>query len=439
MTGSAAPPLGTGDLPLLLSLPVLLMISAFFSGSETAVFGLTGQHCARLGRQDTLFSRATMTLLSDPRMLLITLMLGNMIANVTYFVVSSVLLLKYNRTSHPAVLLAIATALPLVAIIIFGEILPKLVANTARLTWVRITAVPLLAIHEIIAPLRILLANWIITPLSRLFSPRRRPPSLTADELASLLAISQQRGVIDRSEEQLLREVVQLNQIKVRDVMVPRVDVRWIDRRATPAEVDRLIRETRIARFPICNGDLDHVEGVLYVRRYLLAGGAGGKPDLVKLTRPVRFVPELQRVDQLLIDMRRFHDHMVIAVDEFGGTAGIVTMKDVVERIVGDLDMDQAPGEGTVPEAELIEADVWRVDGGLSVHDWADAFNQPHLPARVATVGGLVMALLGHTPQPGDTARLGNLHFEVETVDGLRIQSVILHLNEAREEEVGIS
>jgi putative hemolysin len=210
--------------------------------------------------------------------------------------------------------------------------------------------------------------------------------------------------------------------------MVPRVDIHWVDVNTPPSVLRELIRRTRRTKILACQGDLDHVAGVIYSRQFLLSDAQGNLKNIARLIRNVHFVPEIQRLDQLLTDFRRSGINMAVAVDEYGGTAGLITLKDVLERIVGDLDMDQAPGEGEGPHAEPVHWDTWRVSGRLSIHDWVESFGQANIPARVSTVGGLMMALLGEAPTIGDHARLGNLEMEVETMTGRRVESVLLRL-----------
>jgi CBS domain containing-hemolysin-like protein len=395
---------------------------------------LSGASRARLGRDRGLIGRAVHTLLADPRMLLITLMFGNMLANVSYFVVSSVLLLKLNAAHTNPLIITIATFTPLLVIIVFGEVLPKLLANTAQITWVRATAIPMLAVHRFINPLRLVLNQWLISPLSRLIEPRSRPAALSPDELEALIQLSQQRGVIDRSEEQLLREVVALSQMRVRQVMIPRVDIHWIDQSESPQALRRLIERTGLTKFLVCRGDLDHVEGIVYARQFLLAAAAAREREqpltLRSITRNVQFVPEQQRVDQLITDFRRRGMQLAVVVDEYGGTAGLVTLKDVLERLVGDLDMDEAPGEGEAIPARSLGDGRWQVNGRLAVRDWAEAFGQRRVPEEVVTVGGLITAKLGRIPHVGDTVSLGNLRLEVQSMDRGRVESVLLELDD---------
>lgn len=421
-------PYGFADLPFLLALPILLIGSGFFSGSETALFGLTAHERFQLVQRSRFVGSFVAGLLADQRSLLITIMLGNMLINVLYFVISAALVLQLDPRQVGGVTVAIASVVPLVGIIIFGEVLPKLVANTARSGWVSVVAIPMYAIHRTIAPLNAVLSVGVIQPLGRLVGPPDRPGQISNEALETMLEMSRKRGVIGADEQQLLQEVLHLGELKVRDVMVPRVDIRWIDIRASAEQFRELIQQTQLTKYVACDGDLDHVEGLIYTRQFLLAARTNPQVDLASLVRQVRFVPELGRVDQLLATFRKTGTHVAIVVDEYGGTAGLITLKDIVEQMVGDLDLEPTPGEAPQPETEQLGTSTWRVSGRLSVHDWAEAFGYLRLPPRVSTVGGLVMALLGHVPAVGDKVRLANLELEVESVDRGRVESVLLHL-----------
>lgn len=429
-------PWATGDLPLMLLMPVLLVLSGFFSGSETALFGMNAADRQKLTRQHRVVGRAVEGLLEGPQMLLITLMLGNMAVNVLYFVIGSALVLKLDPT-RDAGWVALGTLAPLLMIIVFGEVMPKMVANLSPMRWVGVVAVPLWTVHRTIGPVRLVLQRFVIAPLGRLFAPPNRPPALSDVELAGLVDVSEKRGVIDPTEEHLLREVVSLSSLKVRDVMVPRVDIVAWDIEDGADALRELIDQKKATKLPAYRGDLDHLEGVVYVRRYLLALRRGEDMAADKLITPVTYVPELQRVDQLLEQFRVSGTHLAIAVDEYGGTAGLITLKDIVERLVGELDF--APEERAetpqTPASVMIGLGRWRVSGMLAVHDWGQMFGADRLPERVATVGGLVTALLGRIPAVGDEATLGNLRMAVEHMEGGRVESVVLSLKAEQGDE----
>ncbi|MHC4127423.1 MAG: hemolysin family protein [Planctomycetota bacterium] len=409
------------DIPMLAVLPVLLLVSGFFSGSETALFGLTENQRMLIRRQQTLSARAIEALLSDQRMLLITVLLGNMTINVLYFVISSVLLMRAEAGLAVGLLLAAAF---LLLIILLGEVVPKLVANAGRPAFAAVIAPPLLALHKLIGPLRIGLNRLVVAPLSRLTSPAEAPPRLDEGELAALLDVSTREGVIDLEEQQVLQDVIALSQRKVRDVMTPRVRIEAVPVTASRDEVTARARKTRLTIFPAYRDDLDHIVGLLHVKRYLL-DPREGEAVLTDHVTLARFVPEVATLDQLLDHFRESRTHLAIVVDEFGGTAGIVAIEDVVEELVGDI--ASKPGREEV-RPEPIGPNQWRVGGDASVHEWASAFGPRLIPPRVSTLGGLITARLGRAPHPGDSVELGNVRVDVEQVDRSRVVTAIVTL-----------
>lgn len=425
-------PYGLADLPFFLALPLLLAVTGFFSASETALFGLTAHQRFQLTQKPGVVSFAIAALLRDPRTLLIVLMLGNMSVNTLYFVINTVLLLHLDHTANPFWFIAVSIV-PLIAMVLLGEVLPKLVANTLRIPLVQINAIPLYAVHRLLAPVATGLSSWIIQPVGRVLAPKAAPTAeesqaLSTEELEALLEMSARRGVIRTDEQQLIRQVLQLSQLKVRDVMVPRVDMVAIDISEPAAAFAKLAEDSTLSKILAINGDIDHMEGIIYARQFMLARRKDANVNLRSLVRNVRYVPEILRVHQLLEDFRKTGTKVAVAVDEYGGTAGLVTLKDIVERMVGDVDMDQVVGGAPLDVPEHLGVGTWRVSGKLSVHDWEDAFGAHDLPPRVSTVGGLVMALLGRVPRVGDRARLANLALDVEKMDGDRVESVLLRL-----------
>lgn len=419
---------------MLLLLPLLLVASGFFSGSETALFSLSRHQRTQLARSKRLADQTISTLLAETRGLLITLLLCNMTVNVLFFVISSVLLIQLNKRGISGVWITFASVLPLLTIILLGEVLPKLVAARLTLQWNRVTAVPLFVVHRVITPVRITASLLIIAPLARLIAPPSKPAALSADELESLLTLSQKQGVIDPDEEHLLQQVLELSQLKVRDLMVPRVDMVAFDLANEPADLVALIQQAKLSHIPVYHDKLDQIVGLVYSRQVLLNPPTTRK-QLDKLIRQVKFVPELQRADQLLVELRKTSTTLAIVVDEYGGTAGLITIEDVVEHMVGDI---AGPYETQgQPRLESLRPGAWRVGGELSVHDWADLFGHnaavEGLAAleAVSTVGGLVMARLGRVPKPGDTTTVGNVQITVEHMHEMRVDTVIIELRNA--------
>jgi putative hemolysin len=417
---------------MLLLLAGLLVASGFFSGSETALFSLTRHQRIRLERADNVIGRTVTQLLAETRGLLITLLLGNMTINVLYFVISTMLLIRLSEAGLiSGILLAAATLAPLLLIILFGEVLPKLVASNMPEGFAKAVSLPLFVLHRIIAPIRIASSVAVITPLSRLLAPPRPSPDLSPEELESMLSLSQHHGVIDHDEQRVLEQVLALSRLKVSQLMIPRVDIQAFDLDDDPATLIELFKTTRVKQVPAYRGDLDHVEGLLHGRQVLLARPQT-REEVEALVRQVQFVPELQRADRLLIELRKSGTTVAMVVDEFGGTSGLITLEDIVEHLVGDL-----PGEFDTegePEVTELQPGVWRVDADLAIHDWPGVFGrharfeQAHWIEAARTVGGLVMAQVGRVPVVGDHVQLGNVLLTVDAMDGHRVEWVRIEL-----------
>lgn len=409
------------DIPLLLLLPVLLVLSGFFSGSETALFSMTETERMHLRRRGTLASRAIESLLAEPRMLLITVLAGNMTVNVFYFVISSVLTMRADAGVIGAAILAVMS---LLGIVLLGEILPKMLANVRRETFASVVSPILFTVHRAIAPVRIVLDTLVVMPLSRLTAAKETPPLLDEEELGALLEISGKQGVIDVDEQRVLRDVLTMGRLRVRDVMTPRVRVVAIPVSTTRAEVIELVREKRLTKLPVYRVDLDRIVGVLHVKSFLMAPESE-RTTVARMMKRPRFVPQHATLDQLLDHFRKTHTQSAIVVDEYGGTAGVVALEDVVERLLGDI---ASGDEGETRPPERIDSHRWRVDGNMSVHDWAEHFGHRIISPRVASLGGLIIERLGRAPEVGDEVTIGNIRLEVEAVDRARVETAIVTL-----------
>ena len=423
---SAAATLASGwsavDVPLLLALPVLLALSAFFSGAETALFSMSEQERLAVRRGNPLAGRAVLTLVADQRMLLITILLGNMTINVLYFVISSVLMMRSGAGAAGQLVMALGV---LLLIVLLGEIAPKMLATAQRTRYALVVAPLLLALHRGIGPLRVVLNRGVITPLTRLTAPGRTPPRLTAGELTALLETAGDAGVIDADEQRVLGEVISFREFRVRDVMLPRVRMTSVEAAATREQVMAHARATRRTKLPVHRGSLDEIVGILHVKRYLADPRVRRVTDPRVMTPP-RFVPTMATLDQLLDQLRTARREPALVVDEYGGTAGIVGIPDVVQKLIGDLpgEVQQAP----VRPRRIGDGERWQVDGRMPVHDWAEAFGQEVATPRVSTLGGLVIERLGRLAEPGDVVDVGNVRITVESVEQMRVASLIVTL-----------
>jgi CBS domain containing-hemolysin-like protein len=277
----------------------------------------------------------------------------------------------------------------------------------------------------------VVLRLLVITPLARLIAPTQRPGELSAQELGRLLELSAQRGVIHPEEEDVLQSVLELGKLRVRDIMTPRVDLVAFGLHRPVGELFALIRATGRSHIPVYDGDVDNVRGMVEARQVLLRRPVDAR-QLQHLVRQVAFVPELQRADRLLIDFRKRGHNLAIAVDEYGGTAGLVTIEDVAEQMVGDMPGQAMHERG--PDIEKMPDGSFRAAAGLALQDWYESFGVSRPTLDAVTLGGLVMTRLGRLPRVGDVVREGNLLLEVEAMDRRRIDTLRVRLAEVDRE-----
>ncbi len=406
------------DITLLVILLPLLVLSAFFSCSETAFFRLTQAQCLELQHRNSPPANAALQLVRQRRVVLITILIGNMTANVFFFVVSSVIMLRIPGGFMAEVGVAIATVF---SIVVFGEVLPKMAATARPVGLTMLLAPPLLLLHHFITPFRRFIDFFIIVPLSRLATSESSPP-LDAQELAALVALSTSDGIIDLDEQQILHDVVALNHIRVREVMMPRVRMVAIESSSSESDIRKVIQQSQLTQLPVYGENLDAIIGMLHTKRYLQRTVEGGVMLQTCMTKP-RFIPQVATLDQLLNHFRETKTRLAIVVDEFGGTAGIVSLEDVLEELIGEIG---DVSERNVDPPKQLNASEWLLDADTGVRSWFSATGPFVERFPAATMGGLIAAKLGRIPELGDTIELANIKLRVESMDSYRVATVIV-------------
>lgn len=408
-----------------LVLAALLVASAFFSGTETALFNLTRGQLYRLSHSQAKVARLVASLMRQQQHTLHTLLLGNMIVNTAYSAVTAIMVLALSRHGLNPYVAAAASVVPLLTLILVGEVTPKMLAYRLAERWALLAAAPTALLDRAFAPVVWVLENGLVSPISRIIVPRSsHARDITAEELAGLLDLSARRGLLDRDANALLREIMQLTDIRVGDIMIPRVDMLAYDINEPREQLIELFRTSRLRKLPVYDGDIDRILGVIYAKRLLLEETA----NVRQLVEKVPFVPEAANLERVLLQLRVTRRQMAFVVDEYGGLAGLVTLEDIIEQIVGDIDGASDEGRGE-PVRRLSDSE-YLIDGDLSVHDWIDAFKIDLSGQRISTVGGFVISLLGRIPAVADTAGYRNLRFTVLEMKGRRISKLRLELRE---------
>lgn len=386
----------------------LLAGSAFFSAAEAALFGLTP-----VERKSA--SRSARELLAEPRALLATILLGNLVVSTLYFAFASGLLPvegRWQQVLHGLVVL--------VVLLLFGEILPKILALRARRGVAGLVAPVLRALVLVLDPLTrplLLGLELVHGVLSRWIRPEG---GITSDVLARVLERGAAEGALHEREADLLSGILELEDIRVREIMLPRVDTLFLDVSGEDrAEVTRTALAQRLSWLPVIDGEPDRVEGRVNLRELV----RHPERSIRSLVMPVKFVPEVASALDLVRSLRVDQASEAVVVDEYGGTAGVVTAEYAFEQIFGDL---RAEGEESTPPVVSLGDGRFRVGGDLSIREWNEAFGLDVVPREFETVGGFVTALLGRIPRAGDRVRVGLLELEVHEVRRRRVLTVDL-------------
>ena len=413
----------------LLLLAVLMACSFTASGSETTLFALTRQQRRAFARSDNRLKRMAAALMEQPRVVLITVLIANTTVNVCFFAVSFFLFEDLSAT-HPVLAWVGGATAPFV-LIFLGEVLPKAL-SLAHAPTLALFAAPLIeTVAVALTPLRWVFEHAVVGPFGRLLLPGpSEHPHVTTDELRALVEMSARQGVINVRENEMLQRIVALPETSVRAVMVPRVNIAAVPITADRALIARRFRESGTTKLPVYGRDLDDILGLV---RAVSLHEARHHP-LRELLKPVHFVPEQANLLQAVQEFRRSGTQMAIVVDEYGGTAGLVALEDVMEHIVGDLaDPDEAPA---MPPVEVIDANTYRLSGDFSVRSLADYFGIRPGEQRVETLGGFMLSRLGRLPRVGDVVHTANLRLTVERVAARRVETVRVELVDTDQPEV---
>jgi len=407
----------------LLAMLVALLLAAFINGTEAAMFSLSPGQLYRMRQSNLRPARIVGKLLQSPRRTLNTLLLANLLMTTAIAALTALIVIDLDGQAQHALAWG-ASIVPLVALILLGEMAPKMLGYIVPVAWSTLAAYGVLLLAKVLAPVLWLLEKSLVNPLTRILAPRATSPNITSDELAALLDLSARRGIIAHDASQLLQEIVQLTDLRVSDIMVPRVDMIAYDIHDSREGLVELFRSSHLRKIPVYDDQPDRILGVIYGKDLLLNHD---KP-LGEMVVKVPFVPETGSVERLLVQFRVTRKQMAIVVDEFGGVAGLVTLKDIVEEIVGDI--PTATDGEALPPVQRMGPNQYLIDGDLPIHDLADALGIDLTTARISTVGGFMISLLGRLPKPGDEATYRNLRLVVVSTRRRRIDKLRLELTE---------
>lgn len=361
----------------------------------------------------------------QPRQLLITIIIGNTVVNITIASLAAILTTQFcNKFNfNPEIGILINIVVVTLVLLITSEVMPKVIAVRNARAFSRAVSGVLMVIFYLFSPISLVLTRFTrFVQYSVGFSAEKS--QLSEEELRTLVDVGVEHGTLEKDEKEMIHSIFEFGETTVKEIMVPRTDMVCIELNSTLTQIMELVKTKLLSRIPVYEDRIDNIIGILYVKDLLplLDKRKKERLDLKKLARPPYFIPEQKKIDDLLRHFQKERIHMALVVDEYGGVAGLVTLEDVIEEIVGEI-QDEHDKES--PLYQKIDKNTFVVDGRMSLEEINDEFHLD-LPTEegVETIGGFLLNILGTLPKEKETTRYGKYQFVVEKIAKNRILKV---------------
>ncbi|WP_153952419.1 hemolysin family protein [Halosegnis longus] len=412
---------------------VLIVFSAFFSSSEIALFSLASHRIETLAEEGTPGADTLKELRDDPHRLLITILVGNNIVNIAMSSIATGVFALYLSQGQAV---AVATFGITAVVLLFGESAPKSYAVENTESWSLRVARPLKVAEYVLYPL-IIIFDHLTRLVNKVTGGRSAIETsyVTREEIRDIIETGEREGVIEEDEREMFQRVFRFNNTIAKEVMTPRLDMTAVPVDAAAEEAIETCIQSGHARLPVYEGSLDNVVGVVHIRDLVrdLDYGENEDLDLEQVIEPTLHVPESKNVDELLKEMRQNRMPLVVVIDEFGTTEGLLTMEDLTEEIVGEI----LEGEEDEP-IEFVDDDTAIVRGEVNIEDVNDRL-EIELPEgqEFETIAGFIFNRAGRLVEEGETIEFDNVEIRVESVENTRIMKArVTRLADAEADEL---
>ena len=417
---------------------ILLLCSAFFSGTEIAYTSLSKLKVKKDSEKQTATDKLVGFIYNHYDFALSTVLVGNNLVNIGATSVATVLAVNLAATTAMSneTASSIVTVVMTIIILIVGEITPKMIARRISEPFAKMAAYPLLVLMILFFPV-VLITSAIVKVLSFLWKKKAdQDVTITEEELENLLDTAEDEGVIDETETELLQSALEFTDLDAGDILTPRIDVVGFEIGDSIEHILSVVSETQFSRYPVYERSVDHVVGILYVKHLLKELAKNETVSLKELLLEPVFIPKSMRLHEIMNEFRTHQTHMVMVADEYGGISGIVTMEDVLEELVGDI-WDE--NDDIVNEWQEITPLRYECSGEMNLSDFMDKLelDEDELDTDCATVGGWAVEMIGAMPVPFDSFDYQNFTILVMQVDEdtHRIAKLLILKHEIPEEK----
>jgi putative hemolysin len=400
-----------------------VLLSGFFSSSEVAFVSLQRLRLRHLAETEGGAAKQVATMTEKPERLLTTILLGNNLVNTAAAALATIVAAAALSEGQAVI---VATAGVTILLLIFGEVFPKTVATRYGERMAMLYVAPMKLLIWVLSPIATVFV-WIADKLARLVgaTPELRV-LVSEDEIRTALSVGAEEGTLVESEAEMLERVFEFGDHLVGEVMTPRPDIQWVEKGTTLTDFLGIFAERSHSRFPVYEDTIDNVVGVLWIKDVLMAQAKGTispNDPIDKLARKAVFVPDSKLIAELFAELQKSRGQAAIVVDEFGGTAGLVTMEQLLEEIVGEFGDELAKARAIY---ETIDENSFQIDGGMRLDDANEKLELGLPEGEYETVAGFVLSLLGKIPREGEQLRYEDLKMVITEMKGVKIGKVLI-------------
>lgn len=404
----------------IIGLIILIILSSFFSASETALMSISKIRVRHMIEENIKGANRVKELIDNPSSLLASILVGNNVVNIASSSLATVLAINLIGSRG----VAISTIIMTIVVLIFGEITPKTLASQNSEQISLRVANPIFIVSKMLKPVVI-----ITTTISKFFikllggKSDSNKPFITEDELKTMVDVSEEEGILKSEEKDMIHNVFQFGDLYAKDVMVQRVDIIALDIEESLDKIISVIKEEGFSRIPIYSNTIDNIVGILNVKDIIFMEDTKGF-SLKNYMREITYTYEFRKVTELFKDMNKNRQHMVVVLDEYGGTVGIVTIEDLIEEIVGDISDEYDDEE---PEIYVVKEDEYIVEGSVRIEDINELIGTKIESEEFDSIGGFIIGVLGRFPNISEEIIYSNYRFIIEDIDRNRIKKIRIY------------
>ncbi len=403
---------------------LLLLCSAAASASETAFFSLSPSQLSEIRSSKATIDKRIVYLLGNSRLLLATILITNNLVNVGIVILSTFLVNHYlDFSANPLMGFLFQVVIITALLLLLGEIMPKVIATRKPVNIASMLATPLIIVQKILYPFSMLLVN------STRFIDKRQSQNhhITLDDISNAIDITND-GQVDEEDRKIMKSITRFGEINAREIMSPRVDLTVIDNALSFSQIKKIIMDSGYSRIPVYNETPDTITGILYIKDLLPYLSEDDSFAWEKLVRPPFFIPENKPINDLLQEFQEKKIHMAVVVDEYGGTSGIITLEDIIEEIVGEIN-DEFDIEADNRFYSRVDSHNYIFEGKTSINDMCRVLGLDdrifdEAKGESESLAGLILELAGKMPSTGETFKLGDFVFRIEAADKRRIKKI---------------